>query len=146
MVAPVARRWRIIDISGTTPDPPATRSSGSVRVPDEVTADRTAELELVADPQLADQVRRDLAVGQGLHGDREAVVFRSRRDRVAALRLVAVLGGEAHVDVLSRPMTGPVRHVEDDAPHARRLVDQLDDVAEHPAQSPAYRCSRHGSP
>ena len=115
-------------------------------LPHEVAADRTAELEHVATAQLADEVVRDLTIGQALHRDREAPVFGSRSDRVAALRLVSVLGGEANVDVLARPVAGPLGDVQDDAPDPRRLVDQLDDLAERPVQSPAYRCSRHGSP
>ena len=59
-----AARWRSIAISGTSPEPPATSSSGppSLASPDEVAADRAAQLELVAGPQLVGQVRRDLAV------------------------------------------------------------------------------------
>ena len=54
-VAAGAARWRSIAISGTMPEPPATSSSGppSSIVPDEVAADRAAQLELVADPHLA---------------------------------------------------------------------------------------------
>ena len=59
-----AARWRSIAISGTTPEPPPTSSSGppSLGAPGEVPADRAAQLELVAVAHLAGQVRRDLAV------------------------------------------------------------------------------------
>ena len=46
-VRPSRRAWRSIATSGTTPEPPATPSPG-VRVPDEPSADRSADLELVA--------------------------------------------------------------------------------------------------
>jgi hypothetical protein len=119
---------------------------GRVSVPHEIASDRTAELEHVATAQLAGEVLRDLTVRQALHRDREAPVLGSRSDRVAALGLVSVFGGEADIDVLPRPVAGPRRDLQHDAPDPRRLVDQLDDLAEPPVQSPEYRCSRHGSP
>ena len=70
-------------------------------VPDEVAADRAAQLELVAGPELVDEVGRDLAVVQALDGERERGVLGRRGDRVAALRLVAVLGRQPDVDVLA---------------------------------------------
>jgi hypothetical protein len=39
--------------------------------------------------------------------------------------------------VLARPVSGPARHLEDDALRPRRLVDELDHRSELPAQSPA---------
>ena len=115
-------------------------------LPDEVAADRAAQLELVARPQLVDEVGRDLAVVEPLDRQDEIAVLGRRGDRVAPLRPIAVLGGQADVDVLSGSMPRPVRRVEDDALRARRLVDPLDHGRELPAQSPAYRCSCHGSP
>ena len=41
------------------------------RVPDEVAADRAAQLELIAGAELVDEVRRDLAVVEPLDGERE---------------------------------------------------------------------------
>ena len=78
-------------------------------VPGEPAAERPAHLELVARPRLVDEVRRDLAVVEPLDGDRRAAVLGRRRDRVAALRLVAVLGGQADVDVLAGAVAGPAR-------------------------------------
>ena len=77
------------------------------RLPDEVAADRAAQLELVAGPQLVDEIRRDLAVVEALDGEHERSLLGRRRDRVAALRLVAVLGGQPDVDVLAGPVAGP---------------------------------------
>src|SRR5439155_9799250 len=57
-------------------------------LPDEVAADRAAQLELVAGPQLLGEVRRDLAVVESLDGQHDVPVFRGGGDRVAPLRLV----------------------------------------------------------
>src|SRR5215471_597448 len=78
-----------------------------IRLPDEVAADRPAYLECVSLPQLVDEVGRYFTVLQALDGDRKAVVG-SRGDRVAALRLVAVLGRQPHVEVLARTPAGPL--------------------------------------
>ena len=91
--------------------------------PHEISADRTAQLELVADAHLADDVRRDLATLYSLDGQHQRSSPGRRRYRVAALRLITVFGGESHVDVLAREMTWPARAVEHDASYARRLVD-----------------------
>src|SRR5215471_19091779 len=77
------------------------------RLPDEVAADRPAYLEGVSLPQLVDEVGRYFTVLQALDSDRE-VVLGSRGDRVAALRLVAVLGRQPHVEVLARTPAGPL--------------------------------------
>ncbi len=63
-------------MSGTTPEPPPRRRSGPAftRFPDEIAADRPAQLELVADDEHVGQVGRDLAVGQPLHGEGEAAL------------------------------------------------------------------------
>ena len=68
------------------------------------------------------------------------------RDRVAALSLISVLGGQTDVHVLARAVSRPVGDIQHDASDAVRLVDELGHVAERPVQSPQYRCSRHGSP
>ena len=104
------------------------------------------ELELITEPQLTHQVGGHLALGQQFHRDRYAGIFGHRGDGVAAFGLVSVLGGQADVDVLPRAVAGPVRHVQHDAANAGGLVDELGHLAEPPAQSPEYRCSRHGSP
>ena len=69
-----------------------------------------------------------------------------RGDRVAALGLVAVLSRQANVDVLACAMSRPAGDVEDDRLDARRLLDDVDDLRDLPAQSPQYHCSFHGSP
>jgi hypothetical protein len=116
------------------------------RLPDEVPTDRPAELQRVTRAQLTYQVRGHFAIGESLHREHEATILGRRRDRVAALGLVSVFRGQADVNVLAGQVARPVRDVQDDASHSWGLVDELDDLAEHPIQSPAYRCSRHGSP
>jgi hypothetical protein len=55
------------------------------------------------------------------------------------LRLVAVLGRQAKIDVLARAMARPAGDVEDDRRHARGLRDHLDDVAQRPSERPRWR-------
>ena len=52
-------------------------------------------------------------------------------------------GFGAYLVPLHKQMVGDV---ERQAPDARRIGDPIDDVGDGPGQSPAYRCSRHGSP
>jgi len=106
-------------------------------VPDEVPADRAAELELVADAHLAREKWRDLTVVDALDGHGHAVAdVRRRCDRIASLRLVSVVRSETDVDVLPCKMTGPIRHVHDHAADSRGLVDEIGDFTDAPAQSP----------
>src|SRR6266508_660014 len=131
------------------PAPDEEEGAALLRLPHEIPADRAAQLQLVSDDEFFCEVRGDLAVVEALDRDGQALVFRSGGDRVAPLCLVAVLGGQAHVDVLAGPMAGPVRDFQNEGLHAGGLVDQFGDLAELPrnwAQSPQYRCSRHGSP
>src|SRR5215218_3308553 len=113
--------------------------------PDEVTADRATQFESVAGSELVDEVWRNLAIVETLDRDRDGLLG-SGGDRVLPLGAVTVLRGEPHVQVLTRTVAGPVRNVDDDRLHARRLLDDVHDGRDPPAQSPAYRCSRHGSP
>ena len=104
-------------------------------VPDEVAANRAADLEAITLMHLGDEIGRDLAVLELLDGDRERLSGR-RRDRVAALGLVPVLGGQANVDVLTRPVTVPPVGLEDERPHPRRLLHRVHDLGGEPCQSP----------
>src|ERR671924_907650 len=120
--------------------------SSHAHVPDEVASDGSSELEHVAGPKLLDEIRGDLPVRDPLDREGDALLLGRGGDRVASLRLVAVLCRETHVDVLSRAMARPLPDLEEQALNARGLVDDPDDRAELPGQSPEYRCSRHGSP
>ena len=85
-----------------------------LRPPREPAADRAAQLDLVAVRSVLAQVAGHLAVGQHLDRQLDALVVGRCRDRVAALGLVAVLGGQADVDVLAGAMAGPVGDVDDE--------------------------------
>ena len=71
-------------ISGTTPEPPAISSIGPpvVRVPDEVPADRAAQLDPVAEHHDVVHEGRDLAVGQPLDGQLHLARRGSDRDAI----------------------------------------------------------------
>ena len=146
---PVARGRAVADHGHQRHDPgtPGDEKQRLVaaRLPDEVAADRAAHLDLVALAQLFREIGRDLPVVEHLDGDRDRLT-RRRGDRVAPLCLVAVLGRQAHVEVLSGAVSGPTRHVEDDGADARSFADEPDDLGDEPGQSPQYRCSRQGSP
>ena len=108
-----------------------------VRRPHEVAADRPAQLELVAGAQLTGQVGRDLPVGDPFHREAQPIALAGARDRVAPLRLVAVFGRQADVDVLPWQVPGPARHAQRDLAHVRRLLGEVLDRREEPPQSPA---------
>ena len=155
---PRFRASRSIAISGTTPEPPPTSSAGVVAVPDEPSADRSADLELVTDDHLVVEERRDLAVLEALDGQLDLVrVVGRRRHRVRAGRGVAVGRGEPDDVVLARAVARRFREREPEGLRRRRLVADRDDRGRLPrarrcesawarCQSPWYRCSSHGSP
>src|SRR5262249_48604273 len=98
--------------------------------------DRSPELELVTRPEFVDEVRRDLAVVEPLDGQEQPGVLRTGRDRVAALRLIAVLGGQPDIDVLPGTVAGPRRRLEPEARAPTGFVDEFDDLRVLPVQSP----------
>ena len=104
-------------------------------MPDEVAADRAAQLELIAGSRLFDQVRRHLAVVDPLDSQLEVRVLWSGRDRVRALGLIAVLGGQADVDVLAGKVTRPAGNIEDERPRVRGLLMHVADRRDAPAEA-----------
>src|SRR5438132_863540 len=102
------------------------------RSPYEMSADWAAELNLVPHLQLAHEIRRHLAIVEALDRQSNPAGFWWRGDRVAAFGLVAVLGGQPNIDVLTGEMSGPHRDVEVEARDARRLMDELDELSELP--------------
>src|SRR4051812_35207876 len=56
---------------------------------------------------------------QGVSPGPASVIASTRGDRVGALCLVAVLGGQAHVDVLASDVSGPRGHVEHERSRGR---------------------------
>src|SRR5205807_9008509 len=109
-----------------------------LRLPDEVAADRPAQLDAVAGVELVGQVRRDLAVVEPLDREVDAGALGGRGDRVAALGHVAVLGREPDGDVLAGPVAGPALDVEADRLDPRGLYRAVDDRRGLPRQSPQY--------
>jgi len=77
--------------------------------------------------QLAGEIRGDLAVVDPLDRQRQPGVLGSGCDRVGALGLVAVLGGQAHVEVLTGDVPRPAAPVEHDRLRVRGLLDDLED-------------------
>src|SRR6202165_4701180 len=84
--------------------------------------------------RLANQVGRNLAVLEALDRDHEPGVFRRGSDRIAPLRLVAVIRGQANVNVLAGEMTRPVRHLQHQARDSWCLKDQLGHLTQMPQQ------------
>src|SRR5713226_7745259 len=106
-------------------------------VPDEVLAAGSAELEAIAEFKIVNEVGRNLAVGEPFDGQNKVVVFGRRGERVAALCLVAILGGQANVDMLASQMTWPSRKLEHEVADGRRFLNQADHRRHLPVQSPA---------
>ena len=73
----------------------------------------------------AQQTLQPFAVLDALDRERHAGLGRRRGDRVAALRPIAVLRRQAHIDVLAGAVPRPAWHLEHEAAHSRRLVDHL---------------------
>jgi hypothetical protein len=115
-------------------------------MPHEVAAERSAQLELIAGSEAVGEIRRDLAVFEPLHHQVHGRALRCRRDGVAALRRVSVWRSQTDVDVLSRQVTAPAVDLQRQPVDGTGLGGVRDDGRKPPRQSPAYRCSRHGSP
>src|SRR6266853_1866178 len=98
-----------------------------------------AQLDLVARLELIGQVGRDLAVADAHHRELEPAAVWRRCDRVAALCLVAVAGGQPDVNVLPGAMPSPAGDIESDRLDLRRLRSHADAVRDLPVQSPQYR-------
>ena len=126
---PAAARARSIAISGTMPEPPATRNSGpSVSAPTRSSrrsGPRSSTRSPI--PNASREIRRHLAVIQALDGDGECGPRRLRRDRVASLGLVSVLCRQPDVHVLAGAVARPARDVEHERLRVRRLADDLYD-------------------
>src|SRR5207253_2699079 len=95
--------------------------------------DRPTHLERIALTSLVDEVGRDLAVLEPLDGDCELLARRGG-DRVAALSLVAVVGRQAHVEMLAGAVTEPTLGVEQERPDPRRLLDRARHLGDEPGK------------
>ena len=81
--------------------------------------------------RFVDEVGGDLAVLEPLHCDRQRLAGR-RRDRIAALGLVAVLGRQPDVEMLAGPVAGPALCVERQRSHPRRLCHRTRHLRDEP--------------
>ena len=118
-----------------------------LRLPDEVASDGAAQFQLVTDAQFIDKVGRDFPVIKPFDGERHVLrLFRWRGNRIAALSLVAVFGGQAHIHVLTGSMPLPVGDGQRDALRPRRFFLRGHHFTQLPALVVQYRSSFHGSP
>src|SRR5678815_4978273 len=104
--------------------------------PNEISADRSAKLELITHGENIEEIWRYFAVVETLDREHEVVILGRRRVRIASLRLIAVGCGETNIHVLSCLMPRPIRAVEHETSDARGLNDDLDDLRDSPVQSP----------
>ena len=98
-------------MSGATPEPPPTSRRGppSSGAPHEMTAERAADLNRVADLGNIVEEGRDLAVLEALDDELvEPLQPGRRRNRVASLYLVSIRRGEPDVEVLAGRKETPV--------------------------------------
>src|SRR6516162_6132797 len=72
--------------------------------PDKIAADGAAQLEAIADAKFIEEIRRNLAVFYPLDGQHKQFFLRWRGDRIAALRLIPIVGGESDIDMLTGKM------------------------------------------
>src|SRR5262249_26041886 len=84
------------------------------------------QFELVRDAKFIDEIKRNLAVLDPLHGQSEQFVFRGRSDRVA---------GEPDVDMLSRQVPRPTTYVENDALYPIGLIHDFAYLGQPPLES-----------
>src|SRR5918995_6670242 len=99
-----------------------------LRTPHEVTAERAADLDRVADLGNIVKEGRDLAIPEALDDELvEPLQPRRRRNRVASLYLVSIRRGEPDVEVLASREETPGAGPKEEALHPRRLaLDALD--------------------
>jgi hypothetical protein len=64
------------------------------------------------------------------------LILWSRRDRVAALRLIAVFSSKPNIDVLAGEVSRPIRAIEHETSDARRFAKDASDFGDAPDQSP----------
>src|SRR5437660_257157 len=100
-------------------------------------ADRASQLQAIADLELVYEVGRYLTSVDALDRDRHPAAVGRRRDRIASLSLVTVVGGQPDVHVLAGLVPRPIRAVEHKAAHPGGLVYPTDDLTDQPGQSPA---------
>jgi hypothetical protein len=107
--------------SGPTPD--EQERSAVLRTPREVTPDRAADLDCVADLGHIVEKGRDLAVIKAFDDELvEPLKPGGRRNRVASLSLIAIWCREPKVEVLPRPEGAPGLGAKEKALYPLRLA------------------------
>src|SRR5215471_5170966 len=104
--------------------------------PDKITADWATQSEAIAHVKFIEEVRRNFAVLYPLDGQDEQFFLRWRSDRIAALRLIPIVGGESDIDMLTGQMSRPTGRFQQQALHARRLDDDVAHFSKLPLQLP----------
>lgn len=108
-------------------------SVGSLR--DEISADRSPQLKLVAELDDRREIGRHFAMVDADDGQLHSSGVRRRGNRVAPLRGVTVFCRQTHVDVLTRSVSGPVGDIETQADGVCGLRDGLG----HRGHEPPHR-------
>src|SRR5215510_10944199 len=90
---------------------------------------------MIARAKIPVQIRRNLTVVDACDGQTEQLVFRRRSDRIAPLRLVAVLGGEPDIDMLARHVSSPAGYVKEKTLYSGRFDHDFAHLRELPLQS-----------
>jgi hypothetical protein len=91
---------------------------------------------LVAFRKLIDEIWRNLAVLHSLHCQSDQFVLGGRGDRIAPLRLVAILAYQPNVHMLAWQVTLPTGYLEEKTFDARRFDDDLTHFNSPPLKSP----------
>src|SRR5262249_44565915 len=79
------------------------------------TANGSAQFELVTGTNILHKIWGNLAFIHVFHGQSKQCIFRRRGDRIAALRLVAILGSQSNIDVLAWQVPAPTCHLQNQA-------------------------------
>jgi hypothetical protein len=97
--------------------------SAVLRTPREVTAERAADLNRVADLGNIVEEGGDLATLEALDGELvEPLQLGRRRDRIASLYLISIWCSEPDIEVLAGPKGTPVLGAKEEALHPRCLA------------------------
>src|SRR5215831_16371688 len=102
--------------------------------PDKIAADGAAQLEAIAHAKFIEEIRRNFTVFYALGGQHEQFFLRWRGDRIAALRLIPIVGCESDIDMLTGQMSWPTGRFQKQALHARRLDHDVAHFSELPLQ------------
>src|SRR5215204_3069167 len=114
-------------------------------LPGKVPSDRPPQLQFISRHQHLGEVGRHRAIVQPVHRKHEPLVLRGGGYGVASLGLVAIGGGQPHVDMLAGLVPLPVGNVEHQTLGSRGLGHHLNHVREAPGK-PTRLYGHHASP